>query len=79
MAVKYHPDMVATLGEDVQTAAEDKFKAVSQVYYADMRFLTIDSPQHSFAKQMQGEPMSDYLTSHLMRQNLTENLQSVKF
>lgn len=29
MAVKYHPDKVATLGEDVQKAAEEKFKAVS--------------------------------------------------
>lgn len=32
MAVKYHPDKVATLGEDVQKAAEEKFKAVSQAY-----------------------------------------------
>ena len=31
MAVKYHPDKVATLGEDVQKAAEEKFKAVSQL------------------------------------------------
>lgn len=29
MAVKYHPDKVATLGEDVQKAAEEKFKAMS--------------------------------------------------
>ena len=34
MAVKYHPDKVATLGEDVQTAAEEKFKAISQAYEA---------------------------------------------
>ena len=34
MAVKYHPDKVATLGEDVQRAAEEKFKAVSQAYEA---------------------------------------------
>lgn len=34
MAVKYHPDKVATLGEDVQKAAEEKFKAVSQAYEA---------------------------------------------
>ena len=34
MAVKYHPDKVATLGEDVQKAAEEKFKAVSQAYDA---------------------------------------------
>ena len=32
MAVKYHPDKVATLGEDVQKAAEEKFKAVNQAY-----------------------------------------------
>ena len=32
MAVKYHPDKVSTLGHDVQKAAEDKFKAVSQAY-----------------------------------------------
>lgn len=34
MAVKYHPDKVATLGADVQKAAEEKFKAVSQAYDA---------------------------------------------
>lgn len=34
MAVKYHPDKVATLGEDVQKAAEEKFKAVAQAYEA---------------------------------------------
>jgi DnaJ like chaperone protein len=34
MAIKYHPDKVATLGEDVQKAAEEKFKAVSQAYEA---------------------------------------------
>lgn len=34
MAVKYHPDKVATLGADVQKAAEEKFKAVSQAYEA---------------------------------------------
>ena len=34
MAVKYHPDKVATLGEDVQKAAEDKFKAVVHAYEA---------------------------------------------
>lgn len=34
MAVRYHPDKVATLGEDVQKAAEEKFKAVSQAYEA---------------------------------------------
>lgn len=32
MAVKYHPDKVATLGEDIQKAAEEKFKVVSQAY-----------------------------------------------
>lgn len=34
MAVKYHPDKVATLGKDVQKAAEEKFKAISQAYEA---------------------------------------------
>ena len=34
MAVTYHPDKVATLGEDVQKAAEEKFKAISQAYEA---------------------------------------------
>ena len=37
MAVKYHPDKVAALGEDVQKAAEEKFKAVSQAYEAICR------------------------------------------
>jgi DnaJ like chaperone protein len=37
LAVKYHPDKVATLGEDVQKAAEEKFKAVSQAYEAICR------------------------------------------
>lgn len=37
MAVKHHPDKVATLGEDVQKAAEEKFKAVSQAYEAICR------------------------------------------
>lgn len=32
MAIKYHPDKVATLGSDVQKAAEEKFKTVSQAY-----------------------------------------------
>lgn len=32
MAIKYHPDKVATLGEDVQKAAEEKFKAISKAY-----------------------------------------------
>ena len=34
MAVKYHPDKVATLGPDVQKAAEEKFKEVQQAYEA---------------------------------------------
>ena len=34
MAIKYHPDKVATLGDDVQKAAEEKFKAVNQAYEA---------------------------------------------
>jgi DnaJ like chaperone protein len=37
MAVKYQPDKVATLGADVQKAAEEKFKAVSQAYEAICR------------------------------------------
>lgn len=37
MAVKYHPDKVATLGEDIQKAAEVKFKAISQAYEAICR------------------------------------------
>ena len=32
MAMKYHPDRVATLGEDVQKAAEEKFKKVQEAY-----------------------------------------------
>ena len=34
MAIKYHPDKVATLGEDVQKAVEEKIKAVNQAYEA---------------------------------------------
>ena len=34
LAIKYHPDKVATLGEDVQKAAEEKFKAIAQAYEA---------------------------------------------
>ena len=34
MAIKDHPDKVATLGADVQKAAEEKFKAISQAYEA---------------------------------------------
>ena len=37
MAVKYHPDKVATLGEDVQKAAEEKFRALNQAYEAICR------------------------------------------
>ena len=37
MAVQYHPDKVATLGTDVQKAAEEKFKAISQAYKAICR------------------------------------------
>ena len=32
MAVKYHPDKVANLGEDVQKSAEEKFKTISHAY-----------------------------------------------
>lgn len=34
MAIKHHPDKVATLGEDVKKAAEEKFKAVVSAYEA---------------------------------------------
>ncbi len=34
MTIKYHPAKVATLGQDVQKAAEEKFKAVNQAYEA---------------------------------------------
>jgi DnaJ like chaperone protein len=37
MAIQYHPDKVATLGEDVQKAAEEKFKAISLAYEAICR------------------------------------------
>jgi DnaJ like chaperone protein len=32
MAMKYHPDKVAQLGEEVQHAAAEKFKKVQQAY-----------------------------------------------
>ncbi|MFH1004557.1 MAG: TerB family tellurite resistance protein [Bacteroidota bacterium] len=32
MAMKFHPDRVASLGEDVQKAANEKFKKVQQAY-----------------------------------------------
>lgn len=32
MALKHHPDKVSQLGSDVQKAAEEKFKSVSQAY-----------------------------------------------
>lgn len=32
MAVKYHPDKVETLGEDVKRAANEKFKSVQEAY-----------------------------------------------
>ena len=32
MAMKYHPDKVSTLGEDVRKGAEEKFKALSEAY-----------------------------------------------
>lgn len=32
MALKYHPDKVSSLGPDVQKAAEEKFKMVSEAY-----------------------------------------------
>ena len=32
LAMKHHPDKVATLGEDVKKAAEEKFKAIAMAY-----------------------------------------------
>jgi DnaJ like chaperone protein len=32
MAVKFHPDKVAALGEEVQKAAKEKFQKVQQAY-----------------------------------------------
>ena len=32
MAVKYHPDKVASLGEEFQNAAKEKFQKVQQAY-----------------------------------------------
>ena len=32
MAMKHHPDKVATLGEDVRKSAEEKFKKISEAY-----------------------------------------------
>lgn len=34
LAVKYHPDKVATLGEEFQKVAEEKFKAINGAYQA---------------------------------------------
>jgi DnaJ like chaperone protein len=32
MAMKYHPDKVATLGPEVQKAAEEKFRKIQEAY-----------------------------------------------
>lgn len=37
MAIKYHPDKVATLGSDILKAAEEKFKTISAAYEAICR------------------------------------------
>ena len=34
MAMKYHPDRVATLGEEVKKSATEKFQAVAAAYDA---------------------------------------------
>ena len=34
MAMKYHPDKVAQLGDEVQKAAHEKFKKVQEAYEA---------------------------------------------
>ena len=32
MAIKYHPDKVSYLGEDVQNAAKEKFQKLNEAY-----------------------------------------------
>jgi DnaJ like chaperone protein len=32
MAIKYHPDKVAHLGDDIQSAAKEKFQQLSAAY-----------------------------------------------
>ena len=32
MAMKYHPDKVAPLGEEVQKSAQEKFRSVNEAY-----------------------------------------------
>ncbi|MCD6205093.1 MAG: J domain-containing protein [Candidatus Marinimicrobia bacterium] len=32
LAVKYHPDKVANLGPEIQSLAEEKFKAINDAY-----------------------------------------------
>ena len=32
MAMKFHPDKVSTLGDEVQNAAKEKFQKVNQAY-----------------------------------------------
>jgi DnaJ like chaperone protein len=32
MAVKYHPDKVAYLGEDIRTQANEKFQKLNEAY-----------------------------------------------
>ena len=32
MAMKYHPDKVSTLGEDIRKAADEKFRKVNEAY-----------------------------------------------
>ena len=32
MAIKYHPDKVAHLGDDVQKGAKEKFQRLNQAY-----------------------------------------------
>jgi len=34
MAMKYHPDKLATMGEDIQKAGQEKFKMVNEAYEA---------------------------------------------
>jgi DnaJ like chaperone protein len=32
MAMKYHPDKVANLGDDIKKSATEKFRAVNEAY-----------------------------------------------
>ena len=42
MAIKYHPDKVAHLGEEIRNAAEDKFQKLNSAYQEIKRQRGID-------------------------------------